>query len=603
MHKYPLLTVSSLRLLSTGLILGLSACVSNPGTQSNTTNYAQLDTAGKIAYWQKRQNQQPNIAALHIAKLQISQQQFADAERSLQNVDPAALKPSQKTDYRIVKAELLLNAHNANKALQLIDRIGEPADSKQNITIGLLRARALAAEGRLLDSAQQRIYVSSLLQDDEKTKVNHSALWKTLRKIDSATLEQQARGAQSSVLRGWLTLALIKSRFAMQALKQHEQLNIWQREWPRHPAALDLPSDFQNLQQLSSARPQRISLLLPLSGPLASAGIAVRDGFLAALLESGEQPTLSIIDSTQINNFSDFYNEQVQAGTELVIGPLSKKRLQQLSDNGQPPIPTLALNRSVGNITLPTLFEFGLPATAEARQAAQFATSHPNAMAIYPVGIKGSELYQAFSEEWLAQGGNILERMSYVPRDNYVSNLETALQVDRSKQRAQILQRQLGLPLEFTPRRRKDIDVVFIAAKPEAARSLKPMLAFHYAGDIPVLSVSQVFSGVVQAHKDRDLNGIIYTEMPWFLDRNNYFWQSARDALENSKTMQRMFAFGIDAFELSNKLDFLQQNPELSIPGATGQLSMGQHQQIQRQLSWAQISRGRPRLYHLSEDE
>jgi outer membrane PBP1 activator LpoA protein len=224
-------------------------------------------------------------------------------------------------------------------------------------------------------------------------------------------------------------------------------------------------------------------------------------------------------------------------------------------------------------------------------------------MAIYPVGIKGSQMYQAFSEEWLAQGGNILERMSYVPRDNYVKALESALQVDRSKQRAQILQRQLGMPLEFTPRRRKDIDVVFLAAKPEAARSLKPMLAFHYAGDVPVLSTSQVFSGHVQAHKDRDLNGIVYTEMPWFLDRNNQFWVSARETLRNGKTMQRMFAFGIDAFELSNKLSFLQENPEISIPGATGKLSMNNALQIDRQLAWAQISRGQPRIYHFHEDE
>jgi outer membrane PBP1 activator LpoA protein len=54
---------------------------------------------------------------------------------------------------------------------------------------------------------------------------------------------------------------------------------------------------------------------------------------------------------------------------------------------------------------------------------------------------------------------------------------------------------------------------------------------------------------------------------------------------------------------LSNKLSFLQENPEISIPGATGKLSMNNALQIDRQLAWAQISRGQPRIYHFHEDE
>ena len=53
-----------------------------------------------------------------------------------------------------------------------------------------------------------------------------------------------------------------------------------------------------------------------------------------------------------------------------------------------------------------------------------------------------------------------------------------------------------GSDTEFTPRRRQDADVVFLFSQNDSeARSIKPLLAFHYAGDLPVFALSNIYNG------------------------------------------------------------------------------------------------------------
>ena len=43
----------------------------------------------------------------------------------------------------------------------------------------------------------------------------------------------------------------------------------------------------------------------------------------------------------------------------------------------------------------------------------------------------------------------------------------------------------MGTEVEFSPRRRQDIDSVFLlSGQPAEARSIKPLIAFHYAEDL-----------------------------------------------------------------------------------------------------------------------
>ena len=62
-----------------------------------------------------------------------------------------------------------------------------------------------------------------------------------------------------------------------------------------------------------------------------------------------------------------------------------------------------------------------------------------------------------------------------------------------ARERARELGRIIGRRLEFEPRRRQDIDIVFMAAYSADARQLMPQLAFHHGADLPVHATSHVW--------------------------------------------------------------------------------------------------------------
>ena len=83
-----------------------------------------------------------------------------------------------------------------------------------------------------------------------------------------------------------------------------------------------------------------------------------------------------------------------------------------------------------------------------------------------------------------------------------------------SQNRLKRLQQLTTSNLEFTPRRRQDIDLIVLFTNSAQAKSIKPLLSYYYASKIPVYSSSHVFDGQT---KNSDLEGIIFNDMPWVL--------------------------------------------------------------------------------------
>jgi outer membrane PBP1 activator LpoA protein len=61
----------------------------------------------------------------------------------------------------------------------------------------------------------------------------------------------------------------------------------------------------------------------------------------------------------------------------------------------------------------------------------------------------------------------------------------------------------------------------------------------------------------------------------------------------NSAQNLRLQAFGIDAFRLYPRLRLFQENSNSNIAGATGTLTVGPNNTIERGLTWAVIRDGR----------
>ncbi len=149
---------------------------------------------------------------------------------------------------------------------------------------------------------------------------------------------------------------------------------------------------------------------------------------------------------------------------------------------------------------------------------------------------------------------------------------------------------------EAVPRR--DIDIIFLAAFPQAARQIKPLLLFYRAGNLPVIATSHVYTGVVNARTDQDLNGIEFSDMPWVLSPGDYglpgliqsVWPAARG------TLGRLYAFGADAYTLVSRAGALRKPDTLRIQGLTGTLWMGDNGRLQRDLQWATMVEGIPNI-------
>ena len=141
------------------------------------------------------------------------------------------------------------------------------------------------------------------------------------------------------------------------------------------------------------------------------------------------------------------------------------------------------------------------------------------------------------------------------------------LGIEQSEARASRLNRLIKGRLQHRPRRRQDIDFVFVAAFPADARAIKPQLRYHHAEELPVFASSHVFSGLHNQELDKDLDGVIFCDNPISFD-------AASVSSEEPVTRQspRLFALGADALGLLPYLQALAASELRSYGGRTGEL-------------------------------
>jgi len=122
-------------------------------------------------------------------------------------------------------------------------------------------------------------------------------------------------------------------------------------------------------------------------------------------------PAIEVFDSSRVTSMDAFYAQAKAAGVQLVVGPLEKPLVKQLSTHQQLPITTLALNYSDSTVQGPAeLFQFGLAAEDEAREVARraWADGKRSAVAMVPKGEWGDRVLEAFRQSWQAKGGTFL---------------------------------------------------------------------------------------------------------------------------------------------------------------------------------------------------
>ena len=523
----------------------------------------------------------------------------------LEGIDPGRLDAAQQARYRLLQAELALSRHDPAQALDELRAISNPdvlPDYGQHYYE--LRANAYAMDGNALEAARQLIWLDGVVRDQQQRLDNQYRIWEQLSSLTSPVLRQLQTTPPPDALSGWIELVLISRATRGDQQRWSEALYSWRARYPGHAAEAALLPDLFNQVAQVGERARHIGVLLPLSGRAAESAAAIRDGMLAAYYQGdSERPELRFYDTGQDNRVAwAAYQQALDDGATFVLGPLLKEDVEQLAQSGQLPVPVLALNQidSAEPIDLP-MYQFGLAPEDEARQVAErlVAEGRDQVIALVPDSTWGARVMTAFEDHFSALGGTLLTTGRYAPDSvDFKGPIQETLNLDDSKNRHRALERLLGQKLQYEVRRRQDVEAFFLLGFPEQARLIQPQLRFYRAADIPVFSTSHVFSADPNAALDRDMDGLIFCDMPWVLD-NAGDWSERRERLaalwpERSTRYQRLFALGFDAYEVLPWLHTLTLPGLGYFPGATGILTLDSTKTLHRTLSWAQFRGGVP---------
>ena len=507
--------------------------------------------------------------------------------------------------YVMVRAQLDLQSGRIESAIQwLRSPLGSEVDplSEQSRNYFLLLGDTLMDVGETTAAIEAYVSSSTPASNNERA-VLFEKLWIALTDLDDENLANLAAQATTYELRGWVELARIVRIDEFSIRSQLDSIAQWRRVWTRHSAANQLPEALVRLQQTWNQRPSHIALILPLQQP---AGNAIQEGFLSAYYQaleiSREVPQISVFDSSTITSIFPIYEEAIATGADLIIGPLNKQFVNQLAQLPVLPTTTLALNYSDSvSLDKENLFQFGLAPEDEINQVVQLAreTGYRNAALIAPISEYYLLLQDYFVEQWTITCGAGVAEETYNDESSYAEIIKRLIAIDSSEARAgRLLDLLPRNNMEFVPRRRNDIDFIFLIANPRQGRQIKPTLAFYFAGDLPVYSLPSIYDGQDNQSENNDLNGIVFADAPWMLQESGELKLEMDTNLRQVQgQLQRLRAMGVDSFRLYPRLQQFYNQGIKSMQGTTGRLSMSKEQRIQRTLDLAQFENGIAREY------
>jgi outer membrane PBP1 activator LpoA protein len=528
------------------------------------------------------------------ARLLIERMDYTTAGEWLVEAQGTA-DQEQQHSILILFARIVLLQARPDAALRVLLQIAAPIPIPALREAAEIRGQAYFALGRYADGIREFAEREIWLDDAAQIVANQRSIWDAL----SAGVGSTPQATGDVIVDGWLALAPL-ARVRSDPTEFRRQLLEWRRIYTDHPAAGGLLAEMLSEQRATGARPTRIALLLPLSTQQRVQSIAVRDGFLASHLASGhvDDSTVIVYDTAARGAVQAYLQAQLD-GADFIVGPLLRPEVDQvLQQSGF--VPTLALNwAQVDAPFLQSFYQFGLAPEDEVRAIAQraIAVGHLTAVALVASDDRGYRLLNNFRAEYEALGGRILGSAGYVPRSQDVSGAITdLLNISRSTQRHRRLQANLGVNVVFEPRRRQDVDMIFLQADSPMGRLLAPNLRFYYAGDIPTYATSEIYepgNGI----SDADLNGVMFADVPLLLSPNpdaalliaglQSHWP------QRASQLIRYYGLGFDAYRLIPAL-YNEDETAWPMAGVSGQLSVDGVGRVRREVPIAQFRNGRP---------
>jgi outer membrane PBP1 activator LpoA protein len=432
-----------------------------------------------------------------------------------------------------------------------------------------VRARALDLLGRPMDAVSERVGLLAQIDASQRAGLETDIL-DSLAALDVAQLSA-ALGKLDAAdpRRPWLERAL--------RLKGAAPSRVIPRPTRQVGTMLPGRSSSSEWRLEGYATTPQVALLLPLSGPLAAAGAAIRDGFFAAYFADTQQrPLVRVYDVGESAEAAvEAYANAASEGATRAVGPLAREQVAAVLAVADPRVPVLALNHPDSGAVPPAgSQQFALAPDDEAALAAEYAFTR---------GLRRVAMLAA-AEEW-SERATLAFRAQFEQLGGAVAG-DARLPASAVDYAAQIAQAAGNAP-----------DGVFLAVRPQQGRLLVPQLRARGMQDSPIIATSHIFSGNPNRALDRDLNGVDFCDAPWLFGASAGLPQREvlAPTMPSAANAPRLFAFGIDGYRLLPYLDWLARNPDAYLPGASGQLAVDDFGRVRRLLAWMRFVDGVPR--------
>lgn len=584
------------------------------------------------------------------------------ANKLLNNIDQHSLDQELNTKFHLLKAKVYLNNNDSKHALAELDELPSAAQDLKEQYYQEKKIISINAIDKINSNNQEKNYYqdsqenqntedeediiyytdtdkelalrveidNKLKNNSELAERNKQNIWNKLIKQDRKTIEKLIDKTKNSklaslddnenydygkilerknnqqILLGWLELAQItRLNGNIQDQEYFEKIRNWQNKYSNHPAINYIVNTNNTfLVPENQNRPvNKVAVLLPLTGKLAPAAKAIKQGMLTAYYNDTNQnkPELIFIDTkNQAEKIPQYYNEAISNQADLIIGPLNKTEVNSLIENIKPKVPTIALNYSNDEYLTyspANLYQFGISGEDEAEQAANkiWQNDLKNTLLIVDQNTWGKRVSEAFIKNFTALGGNVAN-IAYLNTDtDFKKFIYQTLGVENSQKRKNTLQWIVGKKIAFQPRHRQDFDSIFLATSSIKAKQIKPILKFYYADNIPVVATSNILDYKYYKNNSnyKDLSGIQICDIPLLLHNNknnkNIINQLKQTWPNDYENFIRLYALGLDAYQLSYDLNKLTQLPNMGILANTGHLVISKNQKISRLLPWAEI--------------
>ncbi|BBN80326.1 penicillin-binding protein activator LpoA [Pseudoalteromonas sp. A25] len=599
------------------ILSGLSACsttekvpTANTKSQNQQSKHT-LDYSDALALFEKAQSKEgaDRIQLLYYAR------DAAISNKEWQLLEQICLALESKVSVDHVQNKLYIalarkNQQRASDALAMLNSLEEQLSLPEHKAWHQYLTGSIYASEGLPNQALTYFFNAANITAQNNVAIANlnDDIWQALQQLSSYALEKLDTGSVTQ--QGWVKLAKYQLVYLGAGVELHQALNNWQRRFVNHPASYLLPEEVAKSVSLTPYNTKRLAILLPQSGNSERFGLALKNGFLAALDKQKIEEVFFIDESQSIEKIEQ---SLVRHQVDFVVGPLLKNNIDKLADSSVlSALPTIFLNTSseLYSNSNPQHYYFALNPEHEVEQALiHFLTQeYQKPMLLAPDNNSGHRLISHFQKQWQRYSETEPEVGFYTDSKNMAKVVANLLEVDESKQRIRTIKSLFNKEVESETRSRGDIDVVYILGDAIETRLLKPYLDVNvstFAQKIPLYATSRSYSRRIDSTDKGDLEGLYFTEQPWMLPgavqqnglREKYLtlWP------EQADIEQRLFAMAYDSVNLITQIKQLARVPGKEFSGLTGQLSIKRDNTLARTLSWAQYRKKKIRLVKLNE--